>query len=152
MGKGTDGSQSPAGVRAETEAWLAEHWRADRPRRQWWELVVDAGYAAPRWPPEWYGRGLDGDHARVVEECFARRGAPGPGQDRLNLWANTVLAHGRDDLKRRMLRPLLLGELAMCLLYSEPGAGSDLAGLQTSAVGDGDEWVVNGQKVWTSGA
>ena len=57
-----------------------------------------------------------------------------------------------DELKAKLLRPLLMGDVAMCLLYSEPGAGSDLAGLRTSAIRDGDEWIVNGQKVWTSGA
>jgi alkylation response protein AidB-like acyl-CoA dehydrogenase len=79
-------------------------------------------------------------------------GAFGGGQDKTNLWANTVLAHGSDPLKAHFLRPLLLGDVAMCLLYSEPGAGSDLASVQTRADRDGDEWVVNGQKVWTSGA
>jgi len=88
----------------------------------------------------------------VIEAEFRRAGAPGSGQDRLNLWANTVLAYGTDELKRRFVRPLLLDEVGMCLLYSEPGAGSDLASLQTTAVRDGDEWIVNGQKVWTSGA
>jgi alkylation response protein AidB-like acyl-CoA dehydrogenase len=88
----------------------------------------------------------------VVAAEFAGVGAPGSGQDAFNLWANTVLAFGRDELRRRFLRPLLLDELNMCLLYSEPGAGSDLAGLQTRADADGDEFVINGQKVWTSGA
>ncbi len=63
-----------------------------------------------------------------------------------------MIAYGNDDLKRRFLRPLLLGDVNMCLLYSEPNAGSDLAGVRTTAVRDGDEWIVNGQKVWTSGA
>src|SRR5690606_23080308 len=94
----------------------------------------------------------DDEAAEAVEAVFAAAGAPGPGQDKYNLWAGTLLAHGGDELKARMLRPLLLDEVAMCLLYSEPGAGSDLAAIRTTAVRDGDEWVVNGQKVWTSGA
>ena len=78
-------------------------------------------------------------------------GAEGTAQDKNNLWANTVLAFGSDELKANFVRPLLLGEVDMCLLYSEPGAGSDLAGIQTKAERDGDEWIINGQKVWTSG-
>jgi alkylation response protein AidB-like acyl-CoA dehydrogenase len=68
-----------------------------------------------------------------------------------NLWANTVEAHGNDELKQRFLGSLQTDKVAMCLLYSEPGAGSDLASLATTAQRDGDEWVVTGQKVWTSG-
>jgi alkylation response protein AidB-like acyl-CoA dehydrogenase len=106
----------------------------------------------PTWPARWFGRGLSGDAAAVVAEEFRRVGAPGAGQDAHNLWANTLLAHGTEEAKERFIRPLLLQEVAMCLLYSEPGAGSDLAAVQTRADRDGDEWVVNGQKVWTSSA
>ena len=137
----------------EAEAFLAEHWSRDVDRRAWRELVVDQRWAALRWPAEWYGRGLDDSEApRRSRRRSPRAGAPGPGQDRYNLWAGTLLAHGGDELKQQFLRPLLLDEVAMCLLYSEPGAGSDLAAIRTTAVRDGDEWVVNGQKVWTSGA
>jgi alkylation response protein AidB-like acyl-CoA dehydrogenase len=87
-----------------------------------------------------------------VEELFASQGVPGPGQDKTNLWAGTMVSFGSDSLRDEFMRRLLLDEVAMCLLYSEPGAGSDLAGIRTTAVRDGDEWVVNGQKVWTSGA
>jgi alkylation response protein AidB-like acyl-CoA dehydrogenase len=134
------------------EKFLATHWSPDTDRDTWAELVVDERWAALRWPEEWYGRGLGDDEAKEVEAVFAAAGAPGPGQDVYNLWAGTMLSFGSDELKRRFLRPLLLDQVAMCLLYSEPGAGSDLAGLRTTAVRDGDEWVVNGQKVWTSGA
>ncbi len=134
------------------EQFLAEHWSPEVDRQRWRELVVDGGWSALRWPVEWFGRGLADDEAKQVEAVFAAVGAPGPGQDVYNLWAGTMLAYGSDELKRRFLRPLLLDDVAMCLLYSEPGAGSDLAGLRTTAVRDGDEWVVNGQKVWTSGA
>ena len=133
-------------------AWLDRNWDRSRPRREWLTAVVDSGYAAPRWPREWFGRGLPEHLAEVVEEEFRRVGAPGTGQDQLNLWANTVLTYGSDDLKGRFVRALMLDEVGMCLLYSEPGAGSDLAGIATTAVRDGDEWIVNGQKVWTSGA
>ena len=136
----------------EARAWLAGHWRADRPRNEWLEEVVDSGWAAPSWPREWYGRGVTTEEAKEVAAEFRRVGAPGSGQDRHNLWANTLLAYGTDGLKRRLLRPLLLDAVVMCLLYSEPGAGSDLAALQTRADRDGDEFVVTGQKVWTSGA
>ncbi|CAB4557824.1 MAG: acyl-CoA dehydrogenase family protein [Actinomycetes bacterium] len=136
----------------EAQEFLADHWSPDVDRRAWMELVVDERWAVLRWPEEWYGRGLADDEAKEVEALFAAAGAPGPGQDITNLWAGTMLAGGSDDLKRQFLRPLLLDQVAMCLLYSEPGAGSDLAGIRTSAVRDGDEWIVNGQKVWTSGA
>jgi alkylation response protein AidB-like acyl-CoA dehydrogenase len=132
--------------------WLRDNWRTDRPRREWLEMVVDSGHAVPTWPRAWYGLGLRPLHARAVADEFRAVGAPGAGQDVHNLWANTLLAYGTDSLKRKLIRPLLLGEVTMCLLYSEPGAGSDLAGLQTRAVADGDEFVVTGQKVWTSSA
>ncbi|MFN8022754.1 MAG: acyl-CoA dehydrogenase family protein [Acidimicrobiales bacterium] len=137
---------------ADARQFLAQHWSPDVDRRAWLELVIDQGWAALRWPREWFGRGLGDDEAKEVETLFAEAGAPGPGQDITNLWAGTMLAAGSDELKGRFLKPLLLDEVAMCLLYSEPGAGSDLAGIRTTAVRDGDEWVVNGQKVWTSGA
>lgn len=133
-------------------AFLAEHWSPDVDPDRWRELVIDSGWAALRWPSQWFGRDLPDDEAKLVEAEFAAAGAPGPGQDLTNLWAGTMLAFGSDELKGQFMRRLLLDEVAMCLLYSEPGAGSDLAGIRTTAVRDGDEWIVNGQKVWTSGA
>lgn len=114
--------------------------------------VVDAGWAAPQWPKDWFGRDYDDARGRVVREEFTRVGAFGTGQDRTNLWINTLLAFGTPELKQKLIPGLLRGEVSMCLLYSEPGAGSDLAGVRTKVERDGDEWVVNGQKVWTSGA
>ena len=139
-------------VAAEVREWLAANWDPGLPHEEWLARVVASGWAAPRWPARWFGRDLPDAEAGVVEREFRAAGAPGAGQDRRNLWANTVLAYGSDDLKSRFIGPLLRDELAMCLLYSEPGAGSDLAGLRTRAVRDGADWVVDGQKVWTSGA
>lgn len=139
-------------VLREAEEFINSHWSPDVDADKWRELVVDSKWAALRWPSEWYGRGLSDDDAAEVEALFESRGVPGPGQDKTNLWAGTMVSYGSDELKTLFMRKLLLDEVAMCLLYSEPGAGSDLAGLRTSAVRDGDEWVVNGQKVWTSGA
>jgi alkylation response protein AidB-like acyl-CoA dehydrogenase len=141
-----------ASVRSEVRAWLAENWEPERPAPEWQRVVVDSGWAAPTWPVEWCGRGLPRRLRRTVIDEFRQAGATHPESDVLQLGANTVLAHGTEDQKRGFVRPLALGELRICLLYSEPGAGSDLAALQTSAVRDGDRWVVNGQKVWTSGA
>ena len=140
-------------LRDEVRAWLDERWPTGKelPRKEWLGQVVDAGWAVPTWPSAWFGRELDGETAEVIAEEFRHAGAPGAGQDKHNLWANTVLAFGTDELKAQFVRRLLIDDVKMCLLYSEPGAGSDLAGLQTRADRDGDEWVVNGQKVWTSG-
>jgi alkylation response protein AidB-like acyl-CoA dehydrogenase len=139
-------------LRAEVSAWLAGNWDPALSRRDWLDRVVTARWAVPGWPAQWGGRELPGEQARIVEEEFGRAGAPGAGQDRLNLWANTALAFGGPEFKAKFIPALLRGELAMCLLYSEPGAGSDLAGLRTRADRDGDRYIVNGQKVWTSGA
>jgi alkylation response protein AidB-like acyl-CoA dehydrogenase len=154
-------------LREEVRAWLADNWKGlprTRPtprgtgwtttpeHRAWLAKVVEARWAAPRWPAEWFGRGLSDAQARIVEREFAAVGAPGSGQDRTNLWANTALAYATPSFKAKIVPLLLRSEVAMCLLYSEPGAGSDLAGVRTRADRQGDQFVVNGQKVWTSGA
>jgi len=137
---------------AEAREFLQKNWKPGNDLAQWRELCVDQKWAALRWPEQWFGRGLADEDAKQVEAVFRDFNAPGTGQDISNLWANTMIAFGSDEAKSLYLRPLLLDEIAMCLLYSEPGAGSDLAGIRTTAVRDGDEWVINGQKVWTSGA
>ncbi|MGV2981913.1 acyl-CoA dehydrogenase family protein [Camelimonas sp. ID_303_24] len=148
-------------LKAEVTTWLAANWRGapprterfgPDPRAEWLAKVRDAGWAAPRWPAEWYGRGLSDAQARIVENCFAEAKAPGTGQDRSNLWANTALAHATETFKRQIVPKLLSGEVGMCLLYSEPGAGSDLAAIRTRADKVEGGWRVTGQKVWTSGA
>jgi alkylation response protein AidB-like acyl-CoA dehydrogenase len=146
-----DSGQQPDGVRVEVRRWLDEHWRPGTPRREWLGIVLDAGYAVPTWPRDWYGWDATPEQALVIADEFRRVGAPGAAQDLYSVWASTLVNSGTETLKRRLVRPVLMGEVAMCLLYSEPGAGSDLAGLQTRADRDGDEWTVTGQKVWTSG-
>jgi alkylation response protein AidB-like acyl-CoA dehydrogenase len=145
-------TSSTSSAVADATAFLAANWSKDVDPQTWRELVIDERWSALRWPSAWFGRDLADDEAKEVEAVFAAAGAPGPGQDITNLWAGTMLAFGSDELKAQFMRPLLLDEVAMCLLYSEPGAGSDLAGIRTTAVRDGEESVVNGQKVWTSGA
>ncbi|WP_040337484.1 acyl-CoA dehydrogenase family protein [Candidatus Blastococcus massiliensis] len=139
-------------VRERVRTWLAAHWDPAIDRSEWLAAVVEAGYATPRWPRAAFGSELPEPQASIVEAEFARVGAPGSGQDRTNLWANTLLTYGSAELRERLLRPLLENRVRMCLLYSEPGAGSDLAGVRTSAVPDGADYVVDGQKVWTSNA
>lgn len=161
MSDTTEATPDTAALQAEVEAWLAAHWHGAPareesfgrdPRAAWLAEVRDAGWAVPRWDAEWYGRGLDDAGARVVERAFAAAGAPGAGQDRSNLWANTALAHATDAFRRVIVPQLLAGEVGMCLLYSEPGAGSDLAAIRTRADRVEGGWRVTGQKVWTSGA
>ena len=146
---------------AEVEAWLAAHWHGAEPhhdsfgrdpRSAWLARVRDAGWAVPRWSANWHGRDLSDAQARLVEAAFARVCAPGAGQDRTNLWANTALAHATGDFRRAIVSKLLAGEVGMCLLYSEPGAGSDLAAVRTRADRVEGGWRITGQKVWTSGA
>jgi alkylation response protein AidB-like acyl-CoA dehydrogenase len=137
-------------LRDEVRNWLAANWIPGGDRAGWAQTVGDAGWAVPSWEPQWYGRGLSDAQSRIVAAEFAAVGAPGTGHDRANLFACTVHDAGTDEQKARLLPPSIRGESKWCLLYSEPGAGSDLAGLRTRAERDGDDWVINGQKVWTS--
>ncbi|MDZ7675891.1 MAG: acyl-CoA dehydrogenase family protein [Acidimicrobiales bacterium] len=134
----------------------------DDPRRQtvrsWLEAhptptgreLAEAGYVAPHWPEPW---GLDADpiHQILIDEELEAAGVARP-QNMIGIgWAGPTILHaGTDAQKQRYLFPLLAGEEIWCQLFSEPAAGSDLANLGTRAVRDGDEWVVNGQKIWTS--
>jgi alkylation response protein AidB-like acyl-CoA dehydrogenase len=139
-------------VRREARDWIEENFDAQLSVRAWLERLADSGWAAPVWPADWYGRGLAPDLAVVVYEEFNRVDAPGPPAGLgIMLAAPTIIANGSDDLKREFIRAMLVGDHLWCQLFSEPGAGSDLAGLQTKAERDGDEYIVNGQKVWTSG-
>ena len=142
-----------ASTRDEVRGWVGEHWHPELSLREWRELLVDSGWACPSWPTEWLGRGLPPETDAIVEDELAAAGAVGtPMGVGMGLAAPTMLAHGSDDLKARLLRPLVTGEHTWCQLFSEPGSGSDLAGLTTRAERDGDEWVVNGQKVWNTSA
>ena len=137
-------------VRNEVRAWLADVWDPDLPLAEWRSRLVDSGWGCPTWPREWYGRGLPADLARIATEELRAAGAVGPAIGvGMSLAAPTLLAHASDELKRRLLRRIVTGEDTWCQLFSEPGNGSDLAGLTTHARRDGDELVVNGQKVWT---
>lgn len=147
-------------LKQEVESWLDKHWDSGNERevgtetydqKAWLTKVVDAGYAVPTWPEEWYGRGLSGKDARIIEKAFQDRRAQGYGRDRFHLGAITIFKLGSEALKKELLHDLLSGPFC-CLLYSEPGAGSDLAGVRTRAIKDGDDFIVNGQKVWTSNA
>ena len=140
-------------VRAEIKAWLEENWNADLTVGEWWDVLARSGYAAPTFPEDTWGKGWTRDLALVVNEAIAEHGAIGPpaGLGYL-LTAPTIVAHGNERQKQEDLLRILNGQDAWCQLFSEPGAGSDLASLSTKAVKDGDEWIVTGQKVWTSTA
>jgi alkylation response protein AidB-like acyl-CoA dehydrogenase len=140
-------------VQAECAQWMTAHWNPELSLREWRELLVDSGWAVPHWPTQWMGKGLPAWSEKVVSNELHRIGAPGlPTGVGMSLAAPTILEHGSDDLKTRFLRSTLTGEFSWCQLFSEPGAGSDLAGLSAKAVRDGDEWIINGQKVWNTSA
>jgi alkylation response protein AidB-like acyl-CoA dehydrogenase len=140
-------------VRDEVTAWLEASWDPELSLREWRERLADAGWGCPSWPREWCGRGLPVQFDAVVSQEFRRVGAVGvPAGGGVGLAGVTILEHGSDDLKRRLLRPIVTGEDMWCQLFSEPGSGSDLAGLTTRADFDGESWVINGQKVWNTSA
>jgi alkylation response protein AidB-like acyl-CoA dehydrogenase len=115
--------------------------------------LYDAGFAGITWPKEYGGQGLTGVEQIVWSQESRDYDLPnGVFFIGLSMPGNTILEVGSEEQKKRYLPPMLRGEEIWCQLFSEPGAGSDVASLQTSAVRDGDEWVLNGQKVWTSGA
>ena len=169
-----DETPQEAAFRAEARSWLESHAKekgsemklslyhdpspeaaAESVRRskEWQRTLYDGGWAGITWPKEYGGRGgtpiqqMIFDQEQASFDVSAGAFAVGIG-----MVGPTLIAHGTEEQKKRYLEPLLRGDEVWCQLFSEPGAGSDLAGLGTRAVRDGDEWVVNGQKVWNSGA
>jgi alkylation response protein AidB-like acyl-CoA dehydrogenase len=147
---------TPEGIRARARAFLAEHDPAEMPKQDFLDARFDAGLAWVHYPEGLGGLGLPRSLQAVVDAEFAAAGSPGNDADRnaigLGMAAPTILAYGNDEQQHRWLRRLWTGQDIWCQLFSEPGAGSDLAALATRAVRDGDDWVVSGQKVWTSQA
>jgi len=143
----------PSSVAQDVRVWLEENWRADTTLREWWRRLAGSGWAFPSWPTGHGGKGLALGDARSVTQELAAAGAVGPpGGLGQMMGGPVIIEHGSDDQRDRWLLPLAAGLESWCQLFSEPGAGSDLASLQTKAVRDGDVWIVSGQKVWTSGA
>src|SRR3954454_12121548 len=136
----------------ELRAWLEQNWDPDLTVREWWERLAMAGWAAPMLPADCYGRGLSRGDALLVSSTIARFGALGaPMGMAIGLASPTITTHGTREQIERLIPPAVTGKVAYCQLFSEPGAGSDLAGLTTRAVRDVKVWHVDGQKVWTSG-
>ena len=119
----------------------------------WMDLCAARGYTAPSWPKEYGGAGLNRDETEVWQEEMRRINARPPlvGMG-LSMIGPALLEYGSDEQKAQHLPKIVSGEIWWCQGYSEPGAGSDLASLRTAAVADGDDYVINGQKIWTSGA
>src|SRR5256884_1217701 len=157
-------SEREAAFRDELRGWLEENPPDPKPesggeaalsewRRAWQRRLYDAGWAAPSWPTEYGGRGGTPTESAIYFEEIGRARVPlAANVLGLLLGGPTLMVWGTDEQKERYLPPILSGEEIWCQGFSEPDAGSDLAGLKTRAVKRGDEWVVNGQKVWTSGA
>ena len=141
-------------LRDRVRAFLAEHDPATTPAAEFNSARFDAGLAAAHYPAGHGGLGLSRSLQPAADEEFAKGGAhdldPRRNVIGLGMAAPTIIAFGTDEQKTRWLKPLWTAEEIWCQLFSEPGAGSDLAGLGTRAVRDGDEWIVNGQKGWTS--
>jgi alkylation response protein AidB-like acyl-CoA dehydrogenase len=153
QGSPQDSEQEYRAVRAEVRGWLAENWSGELTLRQWWQRLGDSGWGYPGWPAEWFGKGLDRAAAAAADQELTDAGViapPASGGQRLA--GPTILEHGTGEQKARLLPPLIRGEEAWCQLFSEPDAGSDLASVRTRMTHDGSRWIVNGQKIWTSGA
>jgi alkylation response protein AidB-like acyl-CoA dehydrogenase len=132
---------------------LLASWHPDVPLQEFRGALYDAGLAWVWFPAGCGGLGVSPDLQAVVDAELQRAGVPVGIDARgigLGMGGPTIAAHGTEEQKRRYLRPMFSGEEIWCQLFSEPGAGSDLAGLATSAIRDQSEWLVNGQKVWTS--
>jgi alkylation response protein AidB-like acyl-CoA dehydrogenase len=148
--------------RDELRAWFAAHHPGPEPagddaahawRREFQGRMADDGLAAPGWPVEFGGRGATLTESAIFFEELGRSGAPLPANVLgLLLAGPTIMTWGTAEQKERYLAPILTAEEIWCQGFSEPDAGSDLAAVKTRAVRDGEEWVITGQKVWTSGA
>ena len=148
----TDTATSTDELLSDLRAWLKKNWDPDLTVGDWWERLGTAGWSAPGLPTNAYGKGIARADTVLVANEIAAYGALGaPAGLGLLLAAPTIATHGTQEQIDLYVGDIVTGRQAWCQLFSEPQAGSDLAGLQTKAVRDGDEWIVNGQKVWTSG-
>ena len=153
-------SPNEQAFRDELREWLADNHPGEPPKgedegfefsKQWQRALHAKGYAGLSWPEEYGGRGATLIEQAIFGEELARAKAPGPANVLgLVMGGPVVIAHGSDEQKQRYLEPILSAEEIWCQGFSEPDAGSDLASLKTKAVKDGDDWVVTGQKVWTT--
>jgi alkylation response protein AidB-like acyl-CoA dehydrogenase len=140
--------ESEAATSMETQ----EQFESRQTRAQaWLDRLGENGWIAPAWPKQYGGADMSVLEQFVLSQELTEAGAP-TSRQMLNLVGPTIMLHGTDEQKAEHLPPMLRGEVAWCQGFSEPGSGSDLASLQTRAVRDGDDYVVNGQKIWTSGA
>jgi alkylation response protein AidB-like acyl-CoA dehydrogenase len=138
-------------VRAEAQAWVESNWDPSMTVREWWKRLLAARYSAPMLPEEVGGLGYSRDLSNAVMSALAKRGCVGPPAGLgIALVAPTVSVHGTPEQKKDLITEILLGEVGWCQLFSEPNSGSDLAGMQCRAELDGDEYVITGQKVWTT--
>ena len=144
---------NPEAVKADAAQWFAQYWDQDMPLGDWWQLLADSGWAFPSWPEGFGGRGLSSAATKAALQARRDAGAFGPPNGVSTfLAAPTIMHYGTEEQQTKYLPRIVNGSDIWCQLFSEPGAGSDMAGLATRASRDGDEWVVNGQKVWNSGA
>jgi alkylation response protein AidB-like acyl-CoA dehydrogenase len=135
------------------DQWLRDNWDEDITVREWWRRLADAGLAFPSWPEGMGGRGVTDAETKKIRAALAAAGVlPAPGGIGPELAAPTLLHHGTEEQQRRFLPAIADGTEAWCQLFSEPGAGSDLAGLSARAIPTDGGWLVTGQKVWNSGA
>ncbi|MDU6374182.1 MAG: HisA/HisF-related TIM barrel protein [Bradyrhizobium sp.] len=124
---------------------------SSEPQRIWFERMRDKGWTVPHWPREYGGGGLDGEEAKILRQEMAAIGARAPITSfGISMLGPALLKYGTDAQKREHLPKITAGLIRWCQGYSEPNAGSDLASLQTRAESDGDDYIINGQKIWTS--
>ena len=144
----------PQEMRNRTFHWEDAHEVYDTDAgREWLRVMAERGWTAPTWPKEYGGGGLAAEEAGVLAQEMGRlKAIPALTGMGLSMIGPTLLEYGTEEQKARHLPKIVSGEVSWCQGYSEPGAGSDLASLKTKAVMDGDHFVINGQKVWTSGA
>jgi alkylation response protein AidB-like acyl-CoA dehydrogenase len=137
----------------EARSWFEQNWDPDLTIGDWWERLASSGWGFPTFPVEWCGRALSNEAARQVdrERRHAAAAAP-PNRIGAAAIAPLLIDHATPDQLERYLFDTLTDRAVWCELFSEPGAGSDLAGLSTRASRSGDDWIINGQKVWSSGA
>ncbi len=149
-------AECPRALRTRAHEWgtLGGGYRRADPElmRRWRAKLAGRGWIAPAWPKEYGGAGLTVIQQFIFNETMAEERAPSAGGISVGWAGPTIIMYGTREQKAEHLRPILTGETTWCQLFSEPGAGSDLAAVQTRAIRDGDDYVINGQKIWTSGA